>query len=369
VIDYPFGTANEEAIPASGGTFTFVIDSICTFIETETLTNNCTLNVTFNPHIEDGALLHIQCTTDATETFTFGTGIDAPTVTGIAGKTWAQTFVLSEGIFYPVAEKSFTESTCPSITLGPLSWGLGNQYFLVGQLGASVDALISNGTAPFTPSVTAGSLPTGMSVSVVSFFGNNYIRISGSPTTFDSYTFTIGGTDANGCAITPKVYTIEVWVQKSVTPGAIAADDITEFPVTVSEISGVYGTTAKLAKIDFDIDFADLDGYIGCYIYSPDTSPADCLFPQAWDSVGMAMTGADLTGCVINNNSLGTFPNTVTGTAPYTGNWNDLNGGLIDPYFDTNFTGDTMNGTWRVHFETVTYAGSVTSIKLYFKPL
>jgi hypothetical protein len=49
--------------------------------------------------------LHIKVKTTATETFTFGTGIDAPTVTGVAGKTWCQSFWFDGTVFLPSGAK------------------------------------------------------------------------------------------------------------------------------------------------------------------------------------------------------------------------------------------------------------------------
>ena len=258
-----------------------------------------------------------------------------------------------------------TQGDCPTITLGDLNYQ-GQAIPLVGTFLAG-GALITGGSPGYTLDSVAGSVP-GLTFAVAEFGGDWYFGLQGTPTDFGSYSITPVITDANGCAITPREYTIDVWVSKSVTPGTITADDITEFPVTVSEISGVYGTTAKLAKIEFNLDYSDL-GSIGCFIYSPSTSPGSSLFSSGWDSQGMVMTGADLTGCFINNSSLGTYANTSTGSAPYTGNWNDETL-LPSNYFDDNFTGDAMNGTWTVHFETTGgITGTVNSITLYFKPL
>jgi hypothetical protein len=262
-------------------------------------------------------------------------------------------------------------SPCPSITLLDLTYQVGTNLVVgVGQditIGANFSNSISGGVAPASLSVTSGSLPGGCTFNYNASKTVWRIQYNGSAT-FGSYTFELGGTDANGCAITPRSYTIEVWVQKSVTPGVIAGGGVTSFPVTVSEISGVYGTAATLAKIEFGIVYPDLTN-IGCYIESPDTIPVDSLFSAGWDSIGMLMIGADLTGCVINNGTLGVYPSTSTGSAPYTGNWNDTNLGELGNYFNDNFTGDTMNGTWTARFETVGADGYVNSIKFYFKPL
>ena len=373
-IRHPFGETDIQTIYAAGGTLEIPISCGTTILETQTLTSNCTINLDVDSDIQLGAEILIKCTTNGTETFTFGTGIDAPTITGVAGKTWSQSFIYNGSNFVPEGVHSFTESLCPSITLLDLDWSSSlNPYFIVGvydsvSLGAFFTESISAGTPPASLSITSGSIPAGTTFSYRANRQVWWIEGTPDPGTFGSYTFTIGGTDANGCAITPRSYTIEVWLMKEVTPGVIAGGGVTSFTVTVSGIAGVFGTAATLAKIDFDITYVDIAD-IGCYIDSPDTSPTGCLFPQSWDSEGMNITGTPITGCIINNSSLGTFPNTATGSAPYTGNWNDLVQGETTPYYDTNFTGDTMNGTWAARFETIGVDGAVNYIKFYFKPL
>jgi hypothetical protein len=70
-----------------------------------TLTGNATLDLTISSELKAGASLHIKVKTTATETFTFGTGIDAPVVTGVAGKTWCQSFWFDGTVFLPSGAK------------------------------------------------------------------------------------------------------------------------------------------------------------------------------------------------------------------------------------------------------------------------
>lgn len=249
---------------------------------------------------------------------------------------------------------------CPTITLGDLSTN-------VGQVGLFYESNIdiTGGLGPYNLSVISGILPPGTSL----MFFHGVWQINGGAITFGKYTFTIGGTDSNGCAVTPKEYVIEIWVRKSVTPGIVNANDSHDFTVLVSEIAGIYGITATLAKIAFDIICPDLNGSIGCFIYSPNTTPPSSLFTSGWDSQGMDMSGNNLTRCVINNNSLGSFPNTSTGMSPYTGNWNNLTDGESRNYYDFFFTGDTMIGIWTAHIDTGSDPSEVSSIDFYFKPI
>jgi hypothetical protein len=70
-----------------------------------TLTGNATLDLTLDSDLKAGAMLNIKVKTTGTETFTFGTGIDAPVVTGSAGKTWCQSFWYDGTIFLPCGAK------------------------------------------------------------------------------------------------------------------------------------------------------------------------------------------------------------------------------------------------------------------------
>lgn len=77
---------------------------------------------------------------------------------------------------------------CPTITLSPSS--ISNMT--AGQA-QSITITSSGGTAPYTYSVTSGSLPTGLSLN------SSTGVISGTPTTAQSASFTITSTDANSC--------------------------------------------------------------------------------------------------------------------------------------------------------------------------
>ena len=104
-INAPFGSAGTIAIEATGTTAATIENQI-TYVETlTTLTGNATLNLTLGSELAAGALLHLKVKTTATETFTFGTGIDGPTVTGVSGKTWCQSFWYDGTTFLPCGAK------------------------------------------------------------------------------------------------------------------------------------------------------------------------------------------------------------------------------------------------------------------------
>ena len=100
-INNPFGAAGTLTIAATGTTAATITNAETVVTSLTTLTGNATLDLTLSSELKAGATLHLKVKTTATETFTFGTGIDAPTVTGVAGKTWTQSFWYDGTIFLP----------------------------------------------------------------------------------------------------------------------------------------------------------------------------------------------------------------------------------------------------------------------------
>lgn len=104
-INYPFGDADVITIAATGTTAATITEQVTYASTLTTLTGNGTLDLTVDSGVKAGALLHLKVKTTATETFTFGTSIDAPTVTGVAGKTWTQSFWYDGTTFLPCGAK------------------------------------------------------------------------------------------------------------------------------------------------------------------------------------------------------------------------------------------------------------------------
>jgi hypothetical protein len=104
-INNPFGAAATLTIAATGTTAATISNNETVVSSLTTLTGNGTLDLTLSSELKAGAQLHIKVKTTATETFTFGTGIDAPTVTGVAGKTWCQSFWYDGTVFLPSGAK------------------------------------------------------------------------------------------------------------------------------------------------------------------------------------------------------------------------------------------------------------------------
>src|SRR5262249_11791091 len=88
------------------------------------------------------------------------------------------------------AQRAYTltiNPICSPITVAPAT-------LPVGQVGRSYSQTFSatGGTAPYTFSITTGSLPPGLSLAAN---GN----LSGTPTTAGAFSFRLRATDANGC--------------------------------------------------------------------------------------------------------------------------------------------------------------------------
>ena len=104
-VNNPFGAAGTITIAATGTTAATISNNETVVTSLTTLTGNGTLDLTLSSELRAGATLSIKVKTTGTETFTFGTGIDAPTVTGVAGKTWCQSFWYDGTVFLPAGAK------------------------------------------------------------------------------------------------------------------------------------------------------------------------------------------------------------------------------------------------------------------------
>ena len=104
IIRSPFGAAEVKALTATGAQAIEITNDL-TVIDGVTVqaTGNRTLNVTISEQAKSrNPRIFVASKTAATETTIFGTGITAPTITGVAGKTKVQEFVYVLGAFHPV---------------------------------------------------------------------------------------------------------------------------------------------------------------------------------------------------------------------------------------------------------------------------
>lgn len=87
-IDYPFGTADEQALTATGDQ-DLTISNQVTILDGVTVeaTAHRTINLTIGSNVREGAMILVQSKTNASENNVFGTGITGLTVAGSAGTT------------------------------------------------------------------------------------------------------------------------------------------------------------------------------------------------------------------------------------------------------------------------------------------
>jgi hypothetical protein len=99
-IKWPFGKIDVATLTATGAQ-AITIKGQATIIDGVTVeaTGNRTINLTINDNVESGAIILFQAKANGTETETFGTGITAPVMTGVAGKTHTQLFMYNGTAF------------------------------------------------------------------------------------------------------------------------------------------------------------------------------------------------------------------------------------------------------------------------------
>jgi hypothetical protein len=115
---------------------------------------------------------------------TLGTGAR---LTGRALATSAGPVTMGGGNVVGGCSAAVTPPVCPAITLAPATLPNGTVAVAFSQ---TVSA--SGGTAPYSFAVTVGTLPSGLTLTSTG-------TVAGTPTTAGTSTFTIQGTDANGC--------------------------------------------------------------------------------------------------------------------------------------------------------------------------
>jgi hypothetical protein len=242
--------------PTTSGTFTFTVmatDTVgCSGTQNYSLTINCP-TITLSPN---GAGTNLTAgTVGASYSRTF-------TATGANGSyTWSKSSgtlptglsLSSGGVLSgtPTAAGTYTFTilatdssgctgsltynvtmTCPTITVNPAALPCGS----VGTA-YSTNVWASGGTGPYTFSVSAGSLPTGLSLTSSSGL------ISGTPSASGAFSFTIQATDADNC-VGSNSYTVSMCGPPSIsvnpTNEAVCSGSSASLSVTASGTSLQY---------------------------------------------------------------------------------------------------------------------------------
>jgi len=135
-------------------------------------------------------------------------GITLTTGAAITGRALARTgaVTLDGNSVTATCTAGAPPAVCPVITLSPATLPNGTVAVAYSQT-----ILGSGGTAPYTFSLTAGTLPAGLTLTTAGV-------LAGTPTTAASSTFTIRGTDANGCFAS---ITYTVVIAPAVVPPAV----------------------------------------------------------------------------------------------------------------------------------------------------
>ncbi|MDW8412837.1 MAG: putative Ig domain-containing protein [Acidobacteriota bacterium] len=206
-ITFNTSTGAISGIPTAAGSYTFTITATdvfgCTGSQNYTVTINCptiTLSPTTLPNGTVGTPYSQSVSAsggNAPYTFsssgtlppgiTFNTSTGA--ISGIPTAAGSYTFTITAtDVFGCTGSRTYTVTVaCPTITITPTTL----PPFTVG-VSYSQTLTASGGTAPYTFTLSSGSLPPGISLSPSG-------TISGIATAAGSYTFTVTATDVYGC--------------------------------------------------------------------------------------------------------------------------------------------------------------------------
>lgn len=208
---------------------------------------------------------------------------------------------------------------CPSILVSPSSLPGG----MVGSpYSQTIDA--TGGSSPHTFAVTAGSLPGGMTLSASGVLG-------GVPTTVGSFSFTVTGTDAQGCtgmrAYIVSVACPTIAVNPSSIPDGTAG---TAYSQAITASGGTspytYGVSAGALPGGLTLSAAGLLSgtpiAVGSFSFTVTATDAQgCSGPRAY-SVSIDCPAIDLSPALVANGTVGSaYSQTISGsggTAPYT---------------------------------------------------
>jgi hypothetical protein len=240
---------------------------------------------------------------------------------------------------------------CPTISLGDF---VGEQPYIDGSVDAN-GAYITGGEGPYTMTLLEGVLPGGVTglmsvetepgVWVWLFEGTFYDE-------FGIFTFMVGGTDANGCVITPREYTVEVWLvsEQANIPVDPSGEGFASF--SISGLPSVYGTGVILDRIEFSTTGSEVD------LYHQLQGPEDGY---------LINSTAELSGLECSPTIRDDAATLITaGSPPYSGTFRGTNG----VGFATAFGGQDPNTTWSLYVANASVTPAlIVYARIYFKPI
>lgn len=104
-VNYPFGAAQAFTVAPAGTTAVTINNQMAYMSAVPTLTAAVTISLTAGSRLKAGAMVLVTVKTTATEVTTLGGSVIAPSVTGVAGKTWTQAYLYNGTNFYPCGAK------------------------------------------------------------------------------------------------------------------------------------------------------------------------------------------------------------------------------------------------------------------------
>jgi hypothetical protein len=168
--------------------------------------------------------------------------------------------------------------TCPSVTVNPPTLPNG----IVGTA-YNQTVVASGGTAPYTYALSSGALPTGLSLNPATG------AITGTPTTFGTFNFTITATDSNGCPGS-RAYSLVI--------AAVACPAITLNPTTLppGSIGTAYSQTVIASGGTAPYTYS-LSGTLPNGLSLNPVTGAITGTPTATGIFNFTITATDNTGC------------------------------------------------------------------------
>ncbi|WP_421546572.1 putative Ig domain-containing protein [Pseudomonas sp. QD4] len=164
-----------------------------------------------------------------------GTSITYTPTAGYSGAD-SFTYTATNGSGTSSAANVLITVTAPTINVSPSTLGA---MTINTAFSSSLSA--TGGTAPYTYALTAGSLPTGLSLNTTTGI------ISGTPTAAGSYNFTVTATDANG-ATGARAYSVAISAPTLVlTPASLGAG------TTGSPYSATFSTSGGTAPYTYSV--------------------------------------------------------------------------------------------------------------------
>ena len=250
------------------------------------------------------------------------------TVTGLTNGT-AYTFEV-----YAVNAQGTGPVSSPSNSVTPIGPSITSSAFGAGEVGVSYAAtpVVAGGTGPFTWSVSAGSLPAGLTLNSATG------TVSGTPSAAGSASFTIEATDSVG-GTTTQAESFTIYSAPRITSSALPGDDVGVAYMHIPTLSGGSGGAswsfsggslpAGLVLLSSTGEVAGTPSSVGTYSFNEVVT--DSLGGTATQAESIVITNhPSIASPALPDGELGVTydatPTVTAGTGPFT--WS-LTGGVL----------------------------------------